>query len=119
MYKRADGRRWTTVEQSPEVKSDLPSITITGLAPNTKYEARVAIYSDYKSRSHGKSTGIIQFQTDSGCLYNNASYAVGAFQIGCELTCECDVQGQVECGPRCQPPFHKVRPLTQFHSVSS
>ena len=35
MYKRADGRRWQTVEQSPDVKtshsSDLPSITITGL----------------------------------------------------------------------------------------
>ena len=72
MYKPAQGGRWTTVQQSPEdhasTSSDLPSITINGLLPRTKYMASVAIYSDYESRSHGKSTGIIEFETASKSL---------------------------------------------------
>jgi len=98
--------RWSTVDQSAG-QSDLPSITIAGLKPKTKYVARVAIYSDYQSRSHGKSTGIIEFETKNGCVYRNSSYGVGSFDVGCEFSCRCDEQGQVECGPRCDLPLHR------------
>ena len=39
--------RWSSEEESVSNK-DLPTITITDLKPNTKYEARIAIYDDYR-----------------------------------------------------------------------
>ncbi len=61
-YKPSDGGSWRTQEDG-RTGLDLPSITIEGLRPNTKYMARIAIYKDYADRSLGKSTGVIEFQT--------------------------------------------------------
>jgi len=44
-----------------------------------------------------------------GCFYNNASYPVGVFHIGCDSTCHCSKRdGHVVCGARCEPPHHKA-----------
>ena len=50
--------KWIPKEESVSNK-DLPSITIRNLKPNTQYEARIAIYDDYNTRSLGKSTKTI------------------------------------------------------------
>ena len=134
-YKEKDGGRWHSKEQvKPSALSgadfDLPSITISGLNPNTEYLARIAIYNDYESRSLGRSTGEIDFTThrkenfdiripqtrktnatlclfSAGCRYQDQSYPVGLFNQGCEASCTCDRDGSVTCGERCQLPLHR------------
>lgn len=56
LFKPVNDTRWQTVEGSLGNK-DLPTIRISKLMPNTKYEARIAIYEDFSLRSLGKSTG--------------------------------------------------------------
>ena len=66
-YKAADGGRWQSREQSEAERaqnSDLPSVRVGGLRPDTEYEARVAVYEDYSIRSLGKATGVIEFRTE-------------------------------------------------------
>ncbi len=43
---------------------DLPSLTIGGLKPRTKYSVRVAVYEDYETRTLGTSTPVIDVDTD-------------------------------------------------------
>ena len=62
-----DGGRWQSREQSEAERaqnSDLPSVRVDGLRPDTEYEARIAVYDNYSIRSLGKSTGVIEFKTD-------------------------------------------------------
>ena len=62
-----DGGRWQSREQSDAERaqnSDLPSVRVDGLRPDTEYEARIAVYDNYSIRSLGKSTGVIEFRTD-------------------------------------------------------
>ena len=62
-----DGGRWQSREQSEAERaqnSDLPSVRVGGLRPDTEYEARVAVYEDYSIRSLGKATGVIEFRTE-------------------------------------------------------
>ena len=110
-YKAVDGGRWQSREQSEAERaqnSDLPSVRVGGLRPDTEYEARVAVYEDYSIRSLGKSTGVIEFRTERGCFHRNASRPVGHFFDGCDSSCECAGDGSVECGPRCALPFHRA-----------
>lgn len=110
-YKIVDGGRWQSREQSEAERaqnSDLPSVRVGGLKPDTEYEARIAVYDNYSIRSLGKSTGVIEFKTDRGCLHLNASHPVGHFFVGCDSSCECSADGAVECGPRCALPFHRA-----------
>ena len=106
-----EGGRWQSREQSEAERaqnSDLPSVRVGGLRPDTEYEARVAVYDDYSIRSLGRSTGVIEFRTERGCLHRNASRPVGHFFDGCDSSCECAGDGSVECGPRCALPFHRA-----------
>ena len=57
--------KWIPKEESVSNK-DLPSITIRNLKPNTQYEARIAIYDDYNTRSLGKSTKTISVRILKG-----------------------------------------------------
>ena len=62
-----DGGRWQSREQSEAERaqnSDLPSVRVGGLRPDTEYEARVAVYDDYPTHSLGRSTGVIEFRTE-------------------------------------------------------
>ena len=71
-YKVVDGGRWQSREQSEAERaqnSDLPSVRVGGLRPDTEYEARVAVYDDYSIRSLGKSTGVIEFRTEREFTY--------------------------------------------------
>ena len=43
-----------------------------------------------------------------GCEYNGAAYAVGPFNIDCDLSCVCNPNGQVSCDDRCRAPFHPI-----------
>ena len=43
-----------------------------------------------------------------GCEYKESAYAVGPFNIDCELTCLCNPNGQVSCDDRCRAPFHPI-----------
>ena len=43
-----------------------------------------------------------------GCEYKGSAYAVGAFNIDCELSCLCKPNGQVTCDDRCRAPFHPI-----------
>ena len=72
---------------------DLPTITISNLMPNTKYEARIAIYED--KISLGKSTGIISVTTTNGCEYEGEARGLGQFNVGCDQTCQCYQNGTV------------------------
>ena len=58
LFKPVSTSKWIPKEESVSNK-DLPSITIRNLKPNTQYEARIAIYDDYNTRSLGKSTKTI------------------------------------------------------------
>eukprot|EP00096_Caligus_rogercresseyi_P011409 TRINITY_DN4478_c0_g1_i1.p1 TRINITY_DN4478_c0_g1~~TRINITY_DN4478_c0_g1_i1.p1 ORF type:complete len:1447 (-),score=380.43 TRINITY_DN4478_c0_g1_i1:293-4633(-) len=89
------------------VGEDLPTVTLEELLPESKYVAKVSIYADYPSRQFGISTGEIEFKTDMGCVYDNASYPIGIFNIGCESSCTCSKDGTVECGERCKHPLYK------------
>ena len=61
--------------------------------PNTKYEARIAIYED--KISLGKSTGIISVTTTNGCEYEGEARGLGQFNVGCDQTCQCYQNGTV------------------------
>ncbi|CAB4068326.1 Putative epidermal cell surface receptor [Lepeophtheirus salmonis] len=86
------------------LKKDLPTVTLDGLLPESKYVAKVSIYADYPSREFGISTGEVEFKTNMGCVYKNASYPIGIFNIECETSCNCAEDGTVECGERCKHP---------------
>ncbi|XP_040573010.1 uncharacterized protein sas isoform X2 [Lepeophtheirus salmonis] len=89
------------------VGEDLPTVTLDGLLPESKYVAKVSIYADYPSREFGISTGEVEFKTNMGCVYKNASYPIGIFNIECETSCNCAEDGTVECGERCKHPLYK------------
>merc|ERR1719328_710173 len=116
MFKQVDGGKINPWEHQEQSEGDLrrsrpgdpPSIRIEGLVPNTEYMARIAIYSDYSLRSFGKTSSIIEFKTENGCVYKGSSYAVGPFDIGCELACICKSNGQASCEDRCRPPYHPI-----------
>ena len=67
--------KWIPKEESVSNK-DLPSITIRNLKPNTQYEARIAIYDDYNTRSLGKSTKTISvsFKREKFSIKNIAKF---------------------------------------------
>ena len=63
-----NGGKWLSREQGDTELAknfDIPSITLDDLKPDTDYMVRIAIYKDYKNRSLGKSTSLIEFTTDS------------------------------------------------------
>ena len=41
-------------------------------------------------------------------MYQDKSYAVGKFTLGCESQCECFSSGASECGERCKRPFRQA-----------
>lgn len=114
-YKSFSDNRWKSHEDKRGEEGhheasgvDLPSITITDLKPKTKYMVRVAIYEDYQTRTLGRSTAVIEVETNVGCVTDdNSTHAVGSFSIGCDKKCECLSSGKVKCGPRCEAPFHR------------
>ncbi|XP_018020728.1 uncharacterized protein LOC108677090 [Hyalella azteca] len=92
-------RRAVDMDKSP------PTVTITSLLPGATYQVRVVAVDG--GATAGQRTETLTVTTQPGCVYANATYAIGSFARGCEEACACYEDGFVKCTERCTVPYFR------------
>ena len=109
----AEDGQWRTAEKQPT--GDTPTVTLEALMPGTQYEAKISIYEDYTNKVLGRSTELIRFSTEPGCVQDGLAHPLGTFFLGCQSACECLETGNVTCSERCRAPLHRQGSFADSH----